>query len=158
MTRALRVDKVRLAALEAVLRLYLMPDKLGQRLPVLRTLTRPIADILQTAETIAAGLREYLPKDLDITIVEGVSAIGSGSLPGEELITKVVMLCPTGNKKDNAKRVRLLDKGFRSLATPVIGRVSNGNLMLDMRCLDDTDDFIKQLDQLSHLIDSKTRQ
>jgi L-seryl-tRNA(Ser) seleniumtransferase len=158
MTRALRVDKIRLAALEAVLRLYLMPDKLGQRLPVLRTLTRPIADILQTAETIAAGLREYLPKDLDITIVEGVSAIGSGSLPGEELITKIVMICPTGNKKDNAKRVRLLDKGFRSLATPVIGRVSNGNLMLDMRCLDNTDDFIKQLDQLSHLIDSNTRQ
>ena len=158
MTRALRVDKIRLAALEAVLRLYLMPDKLGQRLPVLRTLTRPLVDILQTAETIAAGLREYLPKDLDITIVEGVSAIGSGSLPGEELITKIVMICPTGNKKDNAKRVRLLDKGFRSLATPVIGRVSNGNLMLDMRCLDNTDDFIKQLDQLSHLIDSKTRQ
>jgi L-seryl-tRNA(Ser) seleniumtransferase len=157
MTRALRVDKVRLAALEAVLKLYLMPEKLGQRLPVLRTLTRPLSEILQTAENIAACLRNHLPKDLEITITEGVSAIGSGSLPGEELATGIVVICPTGNKKNSAKKVRSLDSSFRSLPTPVIGRVSNGNLMFDMRCLENPIEFAAQLDQLAFPDDLKTR-
>ncbi len=158
MTRALRVDKVRLAALEAVLKLYLMPEKLGQRLPVLRTLTRPLKEILRTAESITACLREYLPKDLEITIIDGVSAIGSGSLPGEELATGIVVISPTGNKKDNAKKVRLLEQQFRSLPTPVIGRVSNGSLMFDMRCLENPSDFIAQLDQSSLSDDVTTKQ
>jgi len=149
MTRALRVDKVRLAALEAVLKLYLMPEKLQQRIPVLATLTKPLHEIRQTADQIAASLRKKLPKNLEITVTDGVSAIGSGSLPGEELATGIVLISSTDNKKNSGKKIRQLDQQFRSLPIPVIGRVNSGTLLLDMRCLDNPDAFIDQLGALS---------
>lgn len=148
MTRALRVDKVRLAALETVLRLYLAPEKLAERLPVLRFLTRPLVEIDEQAARVARAFADVLPPGTNIEVTDGFSEIGSGSLPGEELGTRIIALRPAGNKKASAKAARLLDDALRSLLVPVISRLTNGVLHLDMRCLEDEAGFLKQLSDL----------
>lgn len=145
MTRALRVDKVRLAGLEAVLRLYLNPEKLAQRLPVLASLTRPLAEIEALATRVVTVLKDCLPDGTNIEIEESQSEIGSGSLPGEALPTRVVVIRPPGNKKLSARRARTLDKALRSLLRPVISRLTGGALHMDVRCLDDEVEFVEQL-------------
>lgn len=151
MTRALRVDKVRLAALEAVLRLYLAPEKLAERLPILVSLTRSVAEIGAVAARVAAVLEDCLPENTNIDVEEGQSEIGSGSLPGEALPTRVVVIRPPGNKKISAKCARSLDRALRALPRPVISRLTGGALHLDMRCLDDEAGLIEQLQKSADL-------
>lgn len=151
MTRALRVDKVRLAALEAVLRLYLAPEKLAERLPVLASLTRPLEEIANLAARVAVELTRHLPLGTQINVEDGQSEIGSGSLPGEALPTRVVVIRPAGNKKVSAKRTRALDAALRSLPRPVISRLTGGALQMDVRCLDDEAALYVQLRQLRDL-------
>lgn len=153
MTRALRVDKVRLAALEAVLRLYLSPEKLAQRLPVLASLTRPVEEIEGVATRVAAALKDCLPEGALIEVEESQSEIGSGSLPGEALPTRVIVVRPPGNKKLSARRSRSLDQALRSLPRPVISRLTGGALHMDMRCLDDETEFIHQLKSSQDFVD-----
>lgn len=145
MTRALRVDKVRLAALETVLRLYLAPEKLAERLPVLRSMTRPIDEILEQAGRVAAALKDVMPEDVEVKVEEGLSGIGSGSLPGEEIPTRIVVLRPAGNKRKAARATRRIDEALRSLPLPVISRLTNGAIHLDMRCLEAEERFLEQL-------------
>lgn len=153
MTRALRVDKVRLAALEAVLRLYLSPEKLAARLPVLASLTRPVGEIEAVATRVAAALKSCLPEDTKVAVEESHSEIGSGSLPGEALPTRVVVIRPPGNKKTSARCARSLDRALRALPRPVISRLTGGALHLDMRCLDDEAGLIEQLQNSADLAD-----
>lgn len=153
MTRALRVDKVRLAALEAVLRLYLAPEKLAERLPVLASLTRPLEEIANLAARVAVELTRHLPLGTQINVEDGQSGIGSGSLPGEALPTRVVVIRPAGNKKVSAKRARALDAALRSLPRPIISRLTGGALQMDVRCLDDEAALYVQLRWLPDLAD-----
>lgn len=153
MTRALRVDKVRLAGLEAVLRLYLNPEKLAERLPVLASLTRPVGEIGAVAARVAAVLKDSLPEGTVIEVEESQSEIGSGSLPGEALPTRVVVVRPPGNKKLSARRARVLDRALRSLPRPVISRLTSGAVHLDIRCLDDEAGFMRQLRDTPDLAD-----
>ncbi|MBC7780213.1 MAG: L-seryl-tRNA(Sec) selenium transferase, partial [Proteobacteria bacterium] len=83
--RALRLDKMTIAALEATLRLYLDPDRLRERLPALRLLTRPYADIRACAQRMQPALREALGARASVDIVDCASQIGSGSLPIDRL-------------------------------------------------------------------------
>jgi len=136
--RALRLDKGRLAALEVVLRLYLDPDRLAQRVPVLRLLTRPEADIRATAERIRVAVASRLP-DRDIAIEGCRSQIGSGALPVDLLPSVAVTI--------GGKGLEDIAKFLRALPRPVIGRVSRGQLILDCRCVEAEDEaaFIAQL-------------
>ena len=79
--RALRLDKIRLAALEATLRLYLDPDRLAQRLPTLRLLSRPQAEIEAAAHRILPTLRGALGDGWSCDVQPCLSQIGSGALP-----------------------------------------------------------------------------
>ena len=136
--RALRLDKGRLAALEVVLRMYLDPDQLARRLPVLRLLTRPESDIRATAERIAAAMAIRWP-DHDIATAACRSQIGSGSLP--------VDLLPSAAVSMGGKALDNIAKYLRGLPRPVIGRLTRGRLTLDCRCLEAADEaaFIAQL-------------
>ena len=125
--RALRLDKGRLAALEAVLRLYLAPDHLAERLPVLRLLTRTESDIRATAERIAPALRAAWP-GREIAILPCRSQIGSGALPVDLLPSAALTLDGGG--------METLAKTLRALPRPVIGRIHDGRLWLDCRCLE----------------------
>ncbi|MBV8524378.1 MAG: L-seryl-tRNA(Sec) selenium transferase [Acetobacteraceae bacterium] len=136
--RALRLDKGRLAALEAVLRLYLDPDRLAGRLPTLRLLTRPEPDIRATAERIAPAISAWLPGSL-VSIESCRSQIGSGALPAD--------LLPSAAVTVRGSEVDQLAARLRRLPRPVIGRVSEGRVWLDCRCLEPGDEpsFVTQL-------------
>jgi L-seryl-tRNA(Ser) seleniumtransferase len=130
--RALRLDKVTLAALAAVLRLYLDPDRLAQRLPTLRLLSRPVEDI----RSLASRISRVIP---GAEVIECESQIGSGALPTQRLPSAGLAIRP-GDARLAAR--------FRKLPIPVIGRLQDGAFILDLRCLEDETGFVNQLDQL----------
>jgi L-seryl-tRNA(Ser) seleniumtransferase len=138
--RALRLDKGRLAALERVLLLYLNPDRLAERLPTLRLLTRTPADIRGSAERLAPALQAVWP-DRSVAVEPCRSQIGSGALPVDLLQSFAITI--DGNALDSLA-VRL-----RGLPRPVIGRLSDSRLWLDCRCLESADEaaFVAQLAQ-----------
>ena len=133
MRRAMRLGKLSLAALEAVLRLYRDPDRLPERLPALRALTRPVAEVEAQAERLAPAIE-------GAEVVAVASRIGSGSLPAESLESRALALSAPGGKALAARAA-----AFRRLPIPVIGRISEGRLLFDLRTLDDEDAFLSQL-------------
>ena len=133
MRRAMRLGKLSLAALEAVLRLYRDPDRLAERLPALRALTRPVEEIEAQAHRLAPAME-------GAEVVTVASQIGSGSLPVERLESRALALSAPGGKALEARAA-----AFRRLPVPVIGRISEGRLLFDLRTLDDEDLFLSQL-------------
>jgi L-seryl-tRNA(Ser) seleniumtransferase len=132
--RVLRVGKVTLAGLEAVLRLYRNPDTLPQRLSVLQLLTRPESDMQAQALRLIPQLQEALTAcGLTLRTQAVKSQIGSGSLPVERL-PSVALTIEASNKATEKKVVRL-ERLLRASATAVIGRLSDKTLLLDLRCL-----------------------
>ncbi len=146
MKRALRVDKLTLAALEATLRLYADPDRLTRELPTLRLLTRPQDEIEAQVQRIVPALARATGAQAEAKAVACMSQIGSGSLPVDALPSAGIALTPRTGRKRSA--VEKLAEAFRALPVPVIGRIQDGALILDLRCLDDEAGFIAQLNQL----------
>ncbi|MCF8531845.1 MAG: L-seryl-tRNA(Sec) selenium transferase [Reyranella sp.] len=140
MKRALRLDKVRLAALEATLRLYGDPGRLAERLPTIRSLARPATEIRAQAERLLPRLREALGSAADVGIAPVRGQIGSGALP--------VDLLPSFALAMSGKGLQRLADAFRGLPIPVIGRIADGSLLFDLRTLDDEPAFVDQLDRL----------
>lgn len=129
--RALRLDKIRLAAIEATLRLYRDPDRLAERLPTLRMLTRPQADIAAQAARLAGAVARLLP-EYRVQVIDCTSQIGSGALPVETLPSAALAIFgPDGAAPDR------LAARLRAAKTPVIGRIRDGALILDLRALQD---------------------
>jgi L-seryl-tRNA(Ser) seleniumtransferase len=145
--RALRLDKIRLAALEAVLRLYADPDRLVERLPALRLLVRPRAEIEALARRLLPAAQQALCGIAEIGVVETRSQIGSGALPVSLLPSAALALRPARPEKSGAA-VESLAKMLRSLPVPVIGRIEGGQLLLDLRCLEDEAGFLAQLGEI----------
>ena len=146
MKRALRVDKVRLAALEAVLRLYADPARLVRELPTLRLLTRTQADIEALAQRVLPALASAVAAVADAKIIACASQIGSGALPVDALPSAGIALTPRAKRKSGAADA--LSTAFRALPVPVIGHIRDGAFILDLRCLDDESGFVGQLGQL----------
>ncbi len=145
MKRALRVDKLTLAALEATLRLYGDPDRLPATLPTLRLLTRPQAEIEALAHRVLPALATAARDHAAATVIACMSQIGSGALPVDALPSAGIALTPRGRRRS---AVDTLAAAFRSLPVPVIGRIHDGAFILDLRCLDDERGFIAQLGEL----------
>jgi len=146
--RCLRVGKLTLAALEAVLRLYRDPDRLAQRLTALRQLTRPEAEIRAAAERLRPALQTALAKlPVTVEVVALKSQIGSGSLPVDRLPSAGLAIRPQGKRSGALNRI---EENLRALPRPVIGRIEDGALLLDLRCLGASEeaDFARQLAQL----------
>ena len=147
--RALRVDKMTIAAMEAILRLYLDPDRLARRLPTLRLLTRARADIRAQAERLLPAVAAALAGVADVGVVECSSQIGSGALPVETLPSAALALSPPQPGPAAAKAAggwpdRLAQR-CRGLPVPIIGRVANGLFLLDLRTLEDERLFLDQI-------------
>tara|TARA_R110002110_G_scaffold54129_23_gene155639 strand:- start:4730 stop:6145 length:1416 start_codon:yes stop_codon:yes gene_type:complete len=147
--RALRLDKMTLAALEATLQIYANPAKLVQRLPTLRLLTRPAADIALTAARMADAIGQQMGDVATVDCLPCHSQIGSGSLPVDLLESTAVRITPSGTRRGAGSRLEALGVAFRSLPTPVIGRIADGALLLDCRCLEDEAAFTRQLTSLA---------
>ncbi|HUL95951.1 MAG TPA: L-seryl-tRNA(Sec) selenium transferase [Usitatibacter sp.] len=143
--RALRVDKMTLAALEAVLALYRDPDRLAARLPALRLLTRSRAQVRAAAERMRPLFEEALRGKAVVEIEECASQIGSGSQPVETLASAaIVVRCAA-----RSPSLRRLEAAFRALPVPVLGRIAEDALRFDLRCLEDEAQFAGLLRELS---------
>ena len=143
--RALRLDKIRLAALEAVLQLYADPERLADRLPALRLLTRPRGEIAAAAQRLLPLVAAALTGTATAAVVETTSQIGSGALPASLLPSAGLALTPLSR---SGGAVESLARRLRALPVPVVGRIEAGRLVLDLRCLEDEADFIEQLPDL----------
>ena len=145
--RALRCDKLILGALEAVLRIYRdyleTPDELVRQLPTLRLLTRAPAAIRLTADQCLAPLQKALQDIATVSLCPTLSQIGSGSQPVQRLDSWALVLSPLGKRSGRA--VHALEDALRRLPTPVIGRIQDGAVWLDLRTLEDPAPFIAQL-------------
>ena len=146
MKRALRADKMTLAALDAVLRLYTNPQRLREELPTLAKLTRPLAEIEAQARRLLPPITAALGDQAQARAVACSSQIGSGALPVDALPSAGISISSCGKtKKSVSNRIAM---AFRALPVPVIGRIKDDAFILDLRCLDHEAEFIAQLAHL----------
>ena len=129
LTRALRIDKFTAATLELVLQEYLSEENAIKNLPVLRMITKPLEEIKKDASTLSRMLkRANLPAKIDIVPCE--SQIGGGSLPLERIPSMAVTIRP------EKISVPEFEERLRHLPVPVIPRVANDTVLMDVRTLD----------------------
>ncbi len=139
--RALRVDKIRIAALEATLKLYCDPDRLAERLPTFRLLSRKEADIRQQAERLAPALAALLaPSGYAVDTCACASQIGSGALPVDTIPSAGLRITGASGGALETLAARL-----RALPRPILGRIGDGALIFDLRCLSDEAGFLDSL-------------
>ncbi|WP_457104709.1 L-seryl-tRNA(Sec) selenium transferase [Methylobacterium sp. P5_C11] len=147
--RALRVDKMTYAALEAVLRLYLHPERLREELPTLRLLTRGRDAIAAQAARLAPAVAERLAGRAVVSVADCISQIGSGALPVETLPSAALVLAPEpAGGRGAGGRCQRLAGDLRRLPTPVIGRIGDDAVRLDLRTLEDEAAFLDTLSAL----------
>ncbi|HEX9403209.1 MAG TPA: L-seryl-tRNA(Sec) selenium transferase [Steroidobacteraceae bacterium] len=141
--RALRVGKLTLAALEPVLALYRAPELLADRLTTLRLLTRSAAEIESRARRLLPVVQAALDEAYEVTAESMTSQIGSGALPVDRLPSYGLCVRKAGGKRGSLTR---LEAQLRELPRPVIGRMADKTLWLDLRCLEAADEteFIVQ--------------
>ena len=149
--RALRADKMTYAALGATLRLYLYPERLAERLPTLRLLTRTSEAIEAQAQRLLPHVTERLGISAVVSIESCASQIGSGALPIETLPSACLVFRPLQGSGRKAAGIWLdrLASSLRALPVPIIGRTMAGALRLDLRTLEDETAFLAQIDLLT---------
>ena len=146
MKRALRVDKLTIAALEAVLRMYADPGRLVERLPALKFLTRSADDIEALAHRLVSPIQNAVGEKAAVAVTPCRSQIGSGALPVDLLESVAISITLDGAKGRALERIA---RAFRHLPVPVVGRIEDGAFVMDLRCLDDEAGFTSQLQALN---------
>jgi L-seryl-tRNA(Ser) seleniumtransferase len=139
MKRAMRLDKIRMAALEATLRLYRDPDRLLERLPTYRFIRRSRAELREIGRLVLPDIRASLSAEFDVELVDCEGEIGSGAMPTERIPSAGISVRPRARR--NGRALIALAAELRRLPIPVVGRIEGGALILDLRCLDDTAAF-----------------
>ena len=142
--RCLRVGKITMAALEAVLRLYRDPDCLSNRITTLRLLTRPQAEIKAQATRLQPAILDILKDKFSVNVALMQGQIGSGALPVDLLPSAGLVIKPLVTK-GAGNALKSLQIMLRNLPMPVIGYVREGALHLDCRCLEGEVAFTEQL-------------
>ena len=129
LTRALRIDKMTLAALETTLRLYRQEAEAVRRIPTLRMLTRPLVDIAADAQALAERLEKIGDPRLSVSLTDRVSRAGGGSLPLLDLPTRSVDITIQGMSAN------AVENFMRNHRPPIIGRIESDRFIMDPRTL-----------------------
>ena len=129
LTRALRIDKLTLAALESTLRLYRDEEDVIKKIPTLRMLTDSYTNIKRRASTIMKKLKPFLPKNVDIKFADLFSRPGGGAFPSLTLPSCCITI---KSAKISASQ---LEKKLRNNNTPIIGRIENDWFVIDPRTI-----------------------
>ena len=136
LTRALRVDKMTLAALEATLRLYRDERRALAEIPTLRMLTVTPAELEERAHRLASLIQEAdTRRRLDIQVVPGFSQVGGGALPEQNIETRVVSV------RSGTMSTQKIEASLRSRKPPVVGRIEYDRYLLDVRTIRE-DEFV----------------
>ncbi len=134
LVRIVRPGKLTLAALEATLTLFLDEALALREVPTLRMLCRPLAELGEQAERIAREVVQRVP-GCQLNVVDGCSQMGSGSLPTQDLPTRLVAVTAAASPQELAQRLR-------QLQPPVFVRVHKGQILLDPRTLLDGEEAV----------------
>ena len=136
--RALRADKLTLTILSKVLRLYEDPETLDQKLPLLKTLTTPVTELKNRAETLKSAFSENFSLETRMSTVQ----IGSGALPDKTVESLALVV-----KHNQMKPEDLLSR-MRSLSTPIIGRIKEDRVWLDLRGAEPLEELTRVIGEL----------
>lgn len=131
LNRALRIDKFTLASLEAVLRYYYDLDQALTQIPTLRMLTQPVALIKKRAKRLLLKFPASIQAICAMSLMPTISRVGGGAMPEHGLTSWAVAFRPVHMP------ISAMEKGLRKLAIPIIGKVEDDSLLLDMRTIDD---------------------
>lgn len=131
--RALRIDKLTLAALEATLRLYRDEQVALAEIPTLRMLTMPLDEISSLARRMLRRLRALLPHQFTLTLQDGFSSPGGGTYPLLQLSSRLIEVTVAGLPP------KRLEELLRSTTPPVVGRLQKDRFLLDVRTLTDNE-------------------
>lgn len=150
LARAVRIDKMTAAALEATLLLYLDQEKALEQIPTLKMMSTPLDTLRKRAQDLAVRLRQILPHDLPIVVTEDYSYPGGGSLPEVKLPTVVVAIDLRGHSA--AK----FDRALRMSEPPVVGRIADDRLLLDLRTIadDEIEGLMKAMEQATTVLNT----
>jgi L-seryl-tRNA(Ser) seleniumtransferase len=129
LNRALRIDKLTLAALEATLVKYLRPAAALADIRVLTALTEPLAEVKKRARRLAALLRRSLPEGVGLSLLTGASLAGGGSLPTREIPTRLIAV------EAPPLSAAALEVRLRQASPPLIVRVADDKVLLDVRTI-----------------------
>lgn len=145
--RALRLDKLIIAALESTLKLYSDADTVSDNIPTLRFIKRSLDEINRSALRLKRRLTQTLPATVSVQILDGVSEVGGGSLPGQCLPTKLVAISSSQPETANPND---LAKAFRAADPPILGRVADDRFLLDLRTVRDSEipDIVRAAGQI----------
>ena len=116
----------------------------------MRMLTRPVEEIAAQAQRLADPLAQALGVPWRVEVVDAASQVGSGSLPGDVIASKALAAVPPLARSGGM--LRDLAARLAALPTPVIGRIADNRLLLDLRCLSDEAGFVAQLPALATLM------
>jgi len=147
--RALRCDKMTIAAFSTLLKLYENPERAKLEIPTLRLLNRKEKDIYEVVEKLYPSIKSKVSNIAEVKIIKCKSQIGSGSLPVELLPSYGIKISAKNLKRNSNKFLQNISKKFRELPIPIIGRLSKDSLIFDCRCLENTTLIIKQIEKLN---------
>ncbi|MBI5582532.1 MAG: L-seryl-tRNA(Sec) selenium transferase [Deltaproteobacteria bacterium] len=133
LTRALRIDKLTLAALEATLHLYRQPTRALQEIPTLNLLTTPPAALRRRARRLLHYLNRSNLSSVTLEVLPTVSQVGGGALPLSSLPSYALALLPLKGTVND------LEAHLRSQPIPIIGRIEKDRLLLDLRTIQEVD-------------------
>lgn len=141
--RALRVDKITLATLEATLKLYLDEEKAKINIPTMRMISYTMEELKERIDILANMIKQS-KSSIKIEIDDEYSTVGGGSLPGEVIPTKVMVL--SSNKYSSSK----IESMMRLSNSHIIGRIKDDKYMLDIRTIQDNEFeiIVKELEEL----------
>jgi L-seryl-tRNA(Ser) seleniumtransferase len=133
LNRALRIDKMTLAALEGTLKQYLTEAGAVSAIRSLRSLTEPLSQVEKRAKKLLSLLRKSVHEGLSFSLTKGYSMAGGGSLPAQEVPTVIIRV------RSERLSANEIEKRLRALDIPIVARIADDEVLFDLRTLEAVD-------------------